>query len=200
MIDELAPPPAATVTDEERETAALDPEAAAHDAFARSRFGVYVPRKAYFETLDAHAAGNGPPLAVTGDSGSGKSALLAHWTDRYTARHPKAVVIRHFVGATSDSADLTAMLRRFMGEFNRQLGIRQELPTTDEAIRAAFPNWLSMAAAKGRVVLVIDALNQLEDRHGALDLTWLPPVVPAKVRLVVSTLPGRPLEAIAKWG
>ena len=198
VIDGLAPPPSATVTDEEREIAALDREAEAHDAFARSRFGVYVPRQEYFETLDDHVAGDGLPLVVTGDSGSGKSALLAHWTDRYRARHPKAVVIRHFVGATSDSADLIAMLRRFMGEFKRQLGVRGEIPTDDAALRAAFPNWLAMAAAKGRVVLVIDALNQLEDRHAALDLTWVPAVVPANVRLVVSTLPGKPLSTITK--
>jgi len=201
VIDSLAPPPSATVTDEERAIAALDREAEAHDAFARSRFGVYVPRKEYFETLDDHAAGDGLPLVVTGDSGSGKSALLAHWTDRYRALHPKAVVIRHFVGATSDSADLTAMLRRFMGEFRRRLGVRGEIPTDDAALRAAFPNWLAMAAKKGRVVLAIDALNQLEDRHAALDLTWLPLTVPKNVRLVVSTLPGKPLDAIAnrKW-
>jgi len=200
VVDALTPPQSPAVTDEEREGSALDREARAHDAFARSRFGVYVPRKAYFATLDDHAAGDGPPLVVTGESGAGKSALLAHWTDRYMARHPKAVVIRHFIGATSDSADLTAMLRRVMGEFRRQLGVQGEIPTDDVALRAAFPNWLSMTAAKGRVVLVIDALNQLEDQHGALDLTWLPPMLLANIRLVVSTLPGRPLDAVTKRG
>ena len=143
-------------------------------------------------------AGDGTPLVVTGESGAGKSALLAHWTDRYKAEHPNVVVIRHFVGATSDSADLTAMLRRFMGEFKRQLGVQGEIPTDDADLRAEFPYWLAMAAARGRVVLVIDALDQLEDRHGGLDLIWLPPVVPADVRLIVSTLPGLPLDTIEK--
>jgi len=55
-----------------------------------------------------------------------------------------------------------------------------------------------MAAAKGRIVLVLDALNQLEDRDGAPDLVWLPPVMPENVRLIVSTLPGRPLDEIKK--
>ena len=55
-----------------------------------------------------------------------------------------------------------------------------------------------MAAARGRVILILDALNQLEDRDGAPDLVWLPPLIPPNVRLVLSTLPGRPFDDISK--
>ena len=92
------------------------------------------------------------------------------------------------------------MLRRIMGELKRRPGIGMEIPGTPDALRAAFPNWLHMAAARGRIVLVLDALNQLEDREGAPDLTWLPPVMPENVRLIVSTLPGRALDEIKKRG
>ncbi|HEU4451444.1 MAG TPA: tetratricopeptide repeat protein, partial [Longimicrobium sp.] len=57
-----------------------------------------------------------------------------------------------------------------------------------------------VAAAAGGCVLVIDALNQLEDREGALELAWLPAALPAGVRLVASTLEGRPLEACRRRG
>ena len=57
-----------------------------------------------------------------------------------------------------------------------------------------------MAATKGRVVLVLDALNQLEDRDQAPDLVWLPPVLPEGLRVIVSTLPGRPLDDLTKRG
>lgn len=57
-----------------------------------------------------------------------------------------------------------------------------------------------MAAAHGKIILIIDALNQLEDREGALDLVWLPPVIPQNVRLFLSTLPGRPLDDLKKRG
>ena len=50
----------------------------------------------------------------------------------------------------------------------------------------------------GPIVLILDALNQLEDRDGAPDLLWLPPVLPENMRLVVSTLSGRALEEITK--
>lgn len=52
-----------------------------------------------------------------------------------------------------------AMLRRIMGEFKRRFDIREEIPDQPDALRAAFANWLSIAAARGRVVLILDALN-----------------------------------------
>lgn len=178
----------------------LDREAAEHEAFARSRVGVYIGRQEYFDRLDAHARGDGPPLVVLGESGSGKSALLANWSIRYRAAHPEEMLLLHFIGATSASADWAAMLRRIMGEFKRRFGIEQEIPDKPDALRLAFANSLYMAAAKGRVVIVLDALNQLEDRDQAPDLVWLTPEVPANVRLVLSTLPGRPLDDLRKRG
>jgi tetratricopeptide (TPR) repeat protein len=92
------------------------------------------------------------------------------------------------------------MLRRIMGEFKRRLGIPQEIPNRPDALRTAFGLWLRLAAARARVVLILDALDRLEDRDGAPDLVWLPSEIPATVRLLVSTLPGRALDALAKRG
>ncbi|MGO9531422.1 MAG: DUF4062 domain-containing protein [Syntrophobacteraceae bacterium] len=177
----------------------LDREAMDHEAYAQSRERVYIGRQEYFDRLDAHAAGREDhPLVVLGESGSGKSALLANWVARYRQAHPDALVLQHYVGATPYSADWAAMLRRLMGEFKRRLGLQQNIPDQPDALRSAFPNWLYMAATKGCVILVLDALNQLEDRDGAPDLVWLPPVMPENVRSIVSTLPGRPLDEIQK--
>jgi hypothetical protein len=53
----------------------LDREAAGHEAFARSRAGVYIGRQEYFERLDAQVAGDGPPLVVLGESGPGRLVM-----------------------------------------------------------------------------------------------------------------------------
>src|SRR5690606_20471805 len=71
LIEELYP--------EDKQPDELDRETAGHDAFARSRAAVYIGRQEYFDRLDAHVAGDGPPLVILGESGSGKSALLANW-------------------------------------------------------------------------------------------------------------------------
>ncbi len=177
----------------------LDRDAMDHAAYAQTRERVYIGRQEYFDRLDTHAAAHdAQPLIILGESGCGKSALLANWVARYQKEQPGAVVLQHYAGATSYSADWAALVRRLMGEIKRRFGLSQEIPEKDDALRDAFPNWLHLAAAQGRLVIVIDALNQLEDRGGAPDLVWLPPVMPANVRLVASTLPGRALEEIRK--
>jgi len=176
----------------------LDREALDHQAFAQSCAKVYIGRSAYFERLDSHVEGKDQPLVVLGESGSGKSALLANWFLRYQQADPDTLSLIHFIGATPYSADWAAMLRRILSEFKRRFDIREEIPTDSNALRSTFANWLHRAAAKGRVLLIFDALNQLEDREGASDLVWLPPVIPANVRLIVSTLPGRALDNLTK--
>ncbi len=174
----------------------LDREGAVHEAFARNRRAVYIGRGVYFDRLDAHAAGEGPPLVLVGQSGGGKSALLAAWTDHYRQRHPDAVLLTHFIGATADSTDWVTTVRRLLGELNRLRGLGIEIPSEPAALRGAFALGLRECGAVGKTILVLDALNQLEDREGGLDLEWIPRDIPPGVRLVVSALPGVALDAL----
>jgi tetratricopeptide (TPR) repeat protein len=179
---------------------ALDRAALDHEAYSASRRTVYIGRDEYIDRLNAHAAGDGPPLVIAGESGGGKSALVANWTHTWSEQHPETPVLVHFIGAAPDSANWMAMLRRLLGEFQRKFGIQIEIPDQPDALRMAFANALHMVAARGRLVLALDALNQIEDRDGAPDLVWLPPVIPSNVRLVVSTLPGRSWDDLKKRG
>ena len=97
IIDELYP--AAEVPDP------LDQEAARHEEYARSRRDLYVARPRYFELLDRQVESANPPLVLTGESGCGKTALLANWVERYRESHPQDLVIQHYIGSTPDSAD-----------------------------------------------------------------------------------------------
>jgi tetratricopeptide (TPR) repeat protein len=178
----------------------LDAEAVEHEAFAVSRARIYIGRDEYYAHLDEHASGEGPPLVIEGDSGSGKSALLANWALQYRRDHAHEPLLMHFIGASAYSADWAAMLRRIMGELKRLFNIDGEIPTNPDDLRAEFANWLQTANARGRVVLMLDALNQLEDRDQALDLVWLPEAIPVNIRLIVSTLPGRSNDVLARRG
>ncbi|MFH2057647.1 MAG: tetratricopeptide repeat protein [Pseudomonadota bacterium] len=169
-----------------------------HEVFAESRAKVYIGRSQYFDRLDDHAQGTGQLLVVLGESGSGKSALLANWIAHYQKKYPDTFLLTHFIGSSTDSTDTIAMLRRIMQEIKDRYNLQMDIPDKPEELRSQFPNWLSMAAAQGGLVLVLDALNQLEDKDNAAELLWLPEFIPPEVRLIVSTLPGQSLDALEK--
>ena len=176
----------------------LDRELAEHEAFARSRAQVYVARPADFDALDHHTDAGFGSLGVLGDSGSGKSALLANWALGRQGRFAGEILLLHFVGATPESADVGSILRRIVGELKRRCDLPREVSDRPQQLQAEFGDWLVAAAEKFRIVLVVDALNQVEDRDEALDLGWLPEALPANVRVIVSTLPGRALDEAAR--
>ncbi len=176
----------------------FDRETARHEAFAAGRARVYIARQADFARLDRHAESGERPLAVVGASGLGKSALLANWVARYRANHPDTLVFVHFLGASPASADWVALLRRIITAFNRRFGLALARPDEPAKLRAAFADALRVVGAAHRLVIVLDGLNQLDDKDQARELAWLPRELPEGVRLVVSTLPGSSLDAIDK--
>lgn len=176
----------------------LERETAEHEVFAASRANVYIGGQAYFKQLNTHCQSDELPLVILGESGSGKSALLANWALKYRAEHPEVLVLMHFIGGTAASSDWTAMLRRIMSELKRHFNIQEDIPTQPDAVRADFGSWLHKAAAKGNTLIILDALNQLDEGGGAQELSWLPPEIPKNITLIMSTLPGKSLEELRR--
>lgn len=69
--------------------------------------------------------------------------------------------------------------------------IDRQVPQDLKDLIEAFPQWLGEASRRGGLVLVLDALNQLDPRYNSHDLSWLPSSIPIGVKLLVSTLPGQ---------
>ena len=182
----------------------LDREALDHEAFAEIRRRTYIGRPAYYETLDRYISGDETPLVLLGDSGSGKSALLANWVERWRKAHPKDFIFQHYIGGTPDGTVHWKLMIRLMAEIKRWADDPEEVPRSNDDILRDFPLWLSKARIKAehdgiRFIVVMDALNQLEDKdHGRL-LGWLPeqPFTGA-LRLITSTLPGETQEVLEK--
>ncbi|MGA2605065.1 MAG: tetratricopeptide repeat protein [Verrucomicrobiia bacterium] len=180
----------------------LDREARDHEAFAEIRRRTYIGRIDYFTALDRHAAGDGAPLVVLGDSGSGKSSLLANWLALWRQGHPHDFIFQHYIGGIPDSAEHWRLMTRLIAEIKRWIADPEELPRTHDDLLKTFPVWLVKARLKAerdgvRCLVVVDALNQLDDRDHARLLGWLPvhPFTGA-LRLIVSTLPGDPLTVV----
>lgn len=177
---------------------ALTREDQDHEAFAEIRRRTYIGRADYLAALDRHASSDGGPLLLLGDSGGGKSALLANWLTRWRTDHPKDCIVQHHIGGAPDSADHWRLMTRIIAGIKRWSGDPEALPATHDDLLKDFSLWLAKARARAardgvHFIVVLDALNQLEDRDHARLLGWLPEhAFTGPLRLIVSTLPGKP--------
>jgi hypothetical protein len=171
-------------------------EAYQMDAFIEERTERFVlgSREPLMRDLLDFAAADGTPnvFVLTGDPGSGKSAFLAKFTRELSVVPHSPITIPHFIGASAGSTDLRRTLRRLCHELGKAAGSSEPLPLDIKDLIDQFQKLLAEAGSKQRVVLVFDALNQLDATDGAHWLNWLPRDLPPSVRIVASVI--APLE------
>lgn len=142
------------------------------------------------------APGPGRTLVVTGEAGCGKSTMLAQLAADRLSSEQGWLVLHHFVGVGPRSTSTEEVVRRLAGELRAALGHDPEPPRGLQLAANDLQSQLAAAAAERPVLVVIDALDQLEPGQGGRRLGWLPRDLPRGVRLVVSTRPGSWLDVL----
>ena len=176
---------------------ALEAERLAHEAYAEDRYKAYISNPADIEALnryiDDQPKGDTPslPLIISGESGLGKSALLAYWLDQYKKQNPDHFIIQHYAGISGD-ANAVATLRRIMAEIKERTQESDELPSKPEDVIKDFPLWLTKVRLGDPLLMVLDGINQIE----ASNQNWLPSFWPQSVRLILSTIPSETLTQL----
>jgi hypothetical protein len=174
----------------------LDAQRAYHDFFIETRTGLFIGQRHLLARLQAYATGNTPgPMLVTGTPGCGKSALLARFVSQFRLLQPQTFVLYHFIGASPNSTDPRQMLLRLCQELARRFDFDDEIPQDYANLRVRFWQFCQRAAEREPWVLVLDALNQLDETYRAHDLDWVPALVPPGLRMVLSSLEGDTLDA-----
>jgi WD40 repeat protein len=174
------------------------------ERFIHSRLRVYVGREQINDALLAFAGGNDlVPCLVTGRSGSGKSAALARFVRDYQHKQPQTLVIPHFIGASPRSTNLRDMLRRFCQVLKARFGFAEDVPEEVAKLSVTFRDFVGKVPADTRVLLVIDALNQLDEADRAQELYWLPTALPPQVKVIVSCITDsgktEPVQEAFRW-
>jgi WD40 repeat protein len=187
----------------ESDRAAVDPfarQGAYHEAFLRERTRMFFGRRRSLGRMSAYVRGGErrEALVVTGPPGSGKSALMAQCVLQVREEQPDALVLPFFIGSAPESSDPTQMVLYLCEVLRRECAVDEALPTDPESFQTLLPTFLAKAAGHRRVVLFIDALNQLDPAGRSHEMNWLPTYVPENARLIVSTLPGDCLDALSK--
>jgi tetratricopeptide (TPR) repeat protein len=178
------------------------------DDFVADRGQGFVGRSAMLAELRGFAlsapADDEPwAVSITGEAGSGKSALFARLLGELSAPTPgdeaePPLVLAHAAGAGLQSAAVQPMLLRWIDELAGFLGSAtglSESPSREET-DAAFASLIARAALRRRVVVMLDALDQFEANDRSQYLTWLPKPWPANARLIATAIAGQASEAL----
>lgn len=180
----------------------LEIEADFHELFIADRTRHFVGREELLgEMLDFVDEADGQQiLAISGKPGVGKSALLGQFTGELLETRTDYFIIPHFVGASPSSTGVRNNLIYWSKKIARELGEEIEIPSDLNELKQLFESLLEKISKRKRTIFVIDAVNQLEKDDYAQMLRWLPWQMPENVKFIISTLPGKPLEALKNRG
>lgn len=173
-----------------------------HEAYAAPRRRLYFGGDAYKAALTTALEEGCQRLLITGQSGGGKSALIANWLDAYRQTHPADQVFEYYLGASSDASTPTTLARHLIEHIKRITLSDGEISGDPQALFDSLPMWLAYASSHAgkenyRWVITLDGFNGLSDLR---DLRWWPQFLPDRVHIVVSCLAGQVLEALRAKG
>ena len=160
-------------------------------------------------------------ICVTGDPGSGKSALFGE-IDRPPKPETKegapenrrrssggmrrlggsdVFLLAHAAGASIQAPMVDTMLRRWIDELATALG-KPDVDLAEnadaETVERTFASLLAQMASQQRVVVLVDALDQFENTTRARFVTWLPRLWPANARLIATAIAGDASKALVE--
>ncbi|MCK4942815.1 MAG: ATP-binding protein, partial [Candidatus Aminicenantes bacterium] len=176
----------------------LEKEIDDHIAFGIDRARFFIGRTKILQNIEEYAKKpSNAPLVVFGNPGSGKSALMARAFEQAQENLPQGSNTIRFIGATPGSSDIRTLLDGLCRQVSRIYNADEsDIPTDYKELVEDFPKRLALATSDKPLIIFLDALDQLSDAHNARNLIWLPSELPEHVHVVVSLLPGDPLETL----
>jgi telomerase protein component 1 len=183
----------------------LSTETDYHDRFAESMLQVYCGREKIHEELSKYLCGTATiPLMLTGESGSGKSSIIAKLQSDHHHQKPEDFLLVHYIGASPLSTNVRMMLRRFCQELENNFKLKPRtvgypgtgapegpaadlvLPESVEKLQQLLAELLRGIPTTCKAIILVDGLNQLDETPSARELTWMPTVLPQNVKIIVS--------------
>ena len=178
MLNELYPSDSLSVLERNRNI---------QRAFLRSRTEVYIPKEEYFEVLDNFLYNpDCSYFVVTGESGIGKSALIANWIMRHQEDTDRNIVY-HFVGSSNIQGSYQQIALRLSREISDIYNLATSVSYDSKKPEDILQDCICSVVGKKPLIIVLDGINQIADENGAKLLNWLPQA-PKNVKFLFSTL------------
>eukprot|EP00047_Mylnosiga_fluctuans_P019195 m.80006 g.80006 ORF g.80006 m.80006 type:complete len:2206 (-) comp8022_c1_seq1:60-6677(-) len=183
----------------------LHEEIMQHLIFARDLVSRFGGRTALLNKIRSYlqSTESSSPLVITGDSGSGKSALAAALVG--VAREELAAgrvsgcmgrdsgaVVARFVGLTAQSSDVSSLLGSLISQLSQLLAVPIQAPESVSDLKGYFLELLAKCGSAQPLVLILDGLDQISDKDFGRELDrWLPCSIPAGVKIILTMVPDR---------
>lgn len=147
---------------------------AAHvqESILRTKIEHYIPLKGAYEFIDNFIISPQRLLVIKGESGTGKSSLLANWAQTRKDFHN---IFVHFIDTAYNCADCDFILLRLYYYICEQLQIDPAIKKDDwnnVDIKTEIEKLIE--STDKQFIVVIDALNQLNNVKNAYQLEWFP--------------------------
>ena len=177
-----------------------------HMATMESFSETFVGRRELLQEAMAVLQSNKHRVVVgCGKPGSGKSAFMAALSQLYIESltvKMNNLVIPHFIGAAPNSGNIAAILTRLCHDMKRRFSVKLDVPSDYADLVLEWPEFLSASAANigsnTQLIILIDGLDLLENKHGALAMEWLPSEadIPSNVVIMLSCREGQMAHSV----
>lgn len=153
------------------------------DSILRTKTEHYIPLKGAYEFIDDFLISPQRILAIKGGSGTGKSSLLANWVQNRKGTYN---IFVHFVDTAYNCADHDFILLRLYHYICKQLQI--DVTIVDDWYNVDIKKEIEklLESTDKKFVVVIDALNQLNNINDSYQLQWFPKLS-QQLKIICST-------------
>ena len=176
----------------------LQREEQRHSDYRRARTGLYLGGETAIAELEGWIEAGEQRILITGESGAGKSALIANWLETHQRSHPQDLVYAHHLGCTNDASAIRPLLGRLIDTASLLLLEEKQIA---EPLKVP-QDWLELVAKAAetlrslgrwceqqgrRWIWVLDGLDRL-DPDDQKALPWLPKQLPSGIVVMASSL------------
>lgn len=119
------------------------------------------------------------PLILSGESGIGKSSILAKVINKSNVVRNKALIYR-FCGISKESSTSRNLLTSIMSQLNIKLSEKEK---EEEDFQLDISN--KLLSIQEKIIIIIDGYDQLSNNE---NFKWLPLTLPSNIKIVISVV------------
>jgi tetratricopeptide (TPR) repeat protein len=185
----------------------LEKERREQRSYVKKLTMAYEPRIMLEKAIDDFVSSKEKALVITGESGMGKSALLANWIQK-KEKEGRTGILYHFTGVSRSEGNYRKIRQRLINEIRKIYGFITDLNllntstpdkelSADEKQKNKLQDYLFLIPKNESLVIILDGIDKLTGRDNAKLLNWLP-AYPDNVKFIFSTPEDDPVMDVFK--